>query len=54
MSQFEFLYALFGLLLGFILVEVLSGLMRTVRARLPSGRGKKRESLLSTHCGHNM
>lgn len=41
MSQFEFLYGLFGLLLGFILVEVLSGLMRTLRARLPSGRGVK-------------
>lgn len=43
MSQFEFLYALLGLLLGFILVEVLSGLMRTVRARSPSGWGEKAE-----------
>ena len=43
MSQFEFLYALFGLLLGFILVEVLSGLTRTVRALSPSGRGEKSE-----------
>lgn len=32
---------LFGLLIGFILIEVLSGLMRTLRARLPSGPGVK-------------
>lgn len=43
MSEFEFLFGLFGLLLGFILVEVLSGLMRTLQARLPSGPGIKAE-----------
>ncbi|MFL6762052.1 MAG: hypothetical protein ACJ8FN_08290 [Sphingomicrobium sp.] len=41
MSEFEFLFGLFGLLLGFILVEVLKGLVRTFRARLPSGPGLK-------------
>ena len=39
MSGSDFLFSLFTLLLGFILVEVLSGLMRTLRARLPSGPG---------------
>jgi hypothetical protein len=43
MSAFEFQLSLFTLLLGFILVEVLSGLMRTLRARLPSGPGVKAE-----------
>jgi len=43
MSQFEFLYGLFSLLLGFILVELMSGLMRTLRARLPSAHGAKAE-----------
>jgi len=43
MSQFEFLYGLFSLLLGFILVAVLSGLMRTFRARLPRAHGAKAE-----------
>jgi hypothetical protein len=37
LSEFEYLFSLFSLLLGFILIEVLSGLMRTLRARLPSG-----------------
>lgn len=37
MGGIEFSLGLFGLLLGFILVEVLSGLMRTLRARLPNG-----------------
>ena len=41
MSAIEWLLNLFTLLLGFILVEVLSGLMRTLRARLPSGPGVK-------------
>lgn len=41
MSAIELLFNLFTLLLGFILVEVLSGLMRTLRARLPSGPGVK-------------
>ena len=41
MSAVELLLNLFTLLLGFILVEVLSGLMRTLRARLPSGPGIK-------------
>ena len=33
MSDFEFVFSLFGLLLGFSLVEVLSGLVRTVKLR---------------------
>lgn len=33
MSQFEFVFSLFGLLLGFSLVEVLSGLVRTLKLR---------------------
>lgn len=41
MSAIEFSLGLFGLLLGFILIEVLSGLIRTLRARLPSGPGIK-------------
>ena len=41
LSEFEYLFSLFSLLLGFILIEVLSGLMRTFRARLPSGPGVK-------------
>jgi hypothetical protein len=39
LSQFEYLFTLLGLLLGFILVEVLSGLVRTFRARLPTAPG---------------
>ncbi len=39
MTRFEFLFSLFGLLLGFILIEVLSGLARTIRARYPTGPG---------------
>jgi hypothetical protein len=38
-SPFEYLFSLFSLLLGFILVEVLKGLTRTLRVRLPSGPG---------------
>jgi hypothetical protein len=41
LSELEYLFGLFSLLLGFILIEVLSGLMRTLRARLPSGPGVK-------------
>jgi uncharacterized membrane protein len=38
MSNFEFLLSLFGLLLGFTLVEVLSGLVRTTKTlRTPTG-----------------
>jgi len=33
MSSFEFVFSLFGLLLGFSLVEVLSGLVRTLKLR---------------------
>ncbi|MDF7776933.1 hypothetical protein P1X14_16875 [Sphingomonas sp. AOB5] len=33
MSPFEFVFSLFGLLLGFSLVEVLSGLVKTVKLR---------------------
>jgi len=43
MSAIELLLNLFTLLLGFILIEVLSGLMRTLRARLPSGPGVRVE-----------
>jgi len=43
MSAIEPLLSLFTLLLGFILVEVLSGLMRTLRARLPSEPGVRAE-----------
>lgn len=34
MSEFEFFFSLFGLLLGFSLVEVLGGLARTIEAAL--------------------
>lgn len=34
MTEFEFIFALFGLLLGLSLVEVLGGLARTIEARL--------------------
>lgn len=37
MSQFEFVFTLFGLLLGFSLVEVLGGLARTIAAALRPG-----------------
>jgi hypothetical protein len=37
MSQFEFVFALFGLLLGLSIVEVLGGLARAVEARLRPG-----------------
>lgn len=37
MSPFEFAFSLFGLLLGFSLVEVLGGLARTLEARLRLG-----------------
>ena len=40
MQAIEFSLGLFGLLLGFIMVEVLSGLMRTLRARSPKGPGR--------------
>ena len=33
MSDFEFVFSLFGLMLGFSLAEVLGGLIRTVKAR---------------------
>ncbi len=41
MSAFEFVFSLFGLLLGFSLVEVLGGLARTVEARLRLGKNAK-------------
>lgn len=37
MSQFEFVFALFGLLLGLSIVEVLGGLARSIEARLRPG-----------------
>ena len=42
MSQFEFVFSLFSLLLGFSLVEVLSGLVRTLKLRRPPGPDAKR------------
>lgn len=41
MSAKELLLNLFTLLLGFVLVEALGGLMRTLRARLPARPGAK-------------
>ncbi len=38
MSAFEFVFSLFGLLLGFSLAEVLGGLARTLEARLRLGQ----------------
>ena len=35
MSEFDFLFSLFGLLLGFMLVEVLGGFVRAVKAARP-------------------
>ena len=43
MNAIEFSLGLFGLLLGFIRVEVLGGLTRTLGARLPSGPGALQE-----------
>jgi uncharacterized membrane protein len=37
MSQFEFIFALFGLLLGLSLTEVLGGLARAIQVRLQPG-----------------
>jgi hypothetical protein len=37
MSQFEFIFTLFGLLLGLSIVEVLGGLARSIEARLRPG-----------------
>lgn len=37
MSEFEFLFALFGLVLGLSIVEVLGGLARTIEARVRPG-----------------
>lgn len=39
MTLFEFNFSLFGLLLGFILVEVLRGFVRTLHARKPMSPG---------------
>jgi hypothetical protein len=39
MSSFEFLFSLFGLLLGFTLVEVLGGLVRTTKIKRTRGGG---------------
>ena len=39
LSLFEFNYSLYGLLAGFILIEVLSGFVRTMHARRPTGPG---------------
>lgn len=38
MSPFEFVFSLFGLLLGFSMVEVVGGLARTLEARLRLGQ----------------
>lgn len=37
MSEFEFIFALFGLVLGLSIVEVLGGLARTIEARVRPG-----------------
>jgi hypothetical protein len=37
MSEFEFIFALFGLLLGLSIIEVLGGLARAIEARLRPG-----------------
>jgi len=39
MAPFDFIFALFGLLLGLSLAEVLSGFARAIQARLDPGRG---------------
>jgi hypothetical protein len=44
MSQFEFVFSLFGLLLGFSLVQVLGGLARTIEAALGARRASPGES----------
>lgn len=41
MSEFEFIFALFGLLLGLSIVEVLGGLARAIEARLRPGSSVK-------------
>jgi len=42
MSEFEFVFSLFSLLLGFSLVEVLSGLVRTLKlGRAPGPQAQK-------------
>ncbi len=41
MSEFEFIFALFGLLLGLSLTEVLGGLARAIKAKLRNGAGVK-------------
>lgn len=38
MAPFDFIFALFGLLLGLSLAEVLSGFARAIQARLEPGR----------------
>jgi len=43
MSAVEFMLGLFGLVIGFILLEVMAGLGRTLRCRLPSAPGVKAE-----------
>jgi hypothetical protein len=42
MGEFDFVFSLFGLLLGFCLVEVLSGLVRTVKLRGPLRGGAEK------------
>ena len=37
MSEFEFIFALFGLLLGLSIIEILGGLARAIEARLRPG-----------------
>ncbi len=41
MSSFEFVFSLFGLLLGLSLAEILTGFANTVRARRPWSRGER-------------
>lgn len=49
MSNFEFVFSLFGLLLGFSLVEVLGKLAASVKAR-PKSRTGWLTPLLSLSC----
>jgi hypothetical protein len=42
-NNFEFVFSLFGVLFGFVLVEVLSGFVRTIKARKLSPDAKERK-----------
>lgn len=44
MSAFEFVFSLFGLILGFILIEVLGGFVRMIKLTLPGGTSAPRST----------